>query len=133
MIEGMRRVSLVSLIAAAVVIGHFGYHLVRCCRTQQVEAATVSLPVRPWATDAPAAAPLLESARLLSRTCRLQPPLSEADRAFIERFQTCGVDVREFHDDVLVATASGGDLTGARFRKTPRGWIALATDGSDTH
>ena len=128
MIEGMRRVSLVSLIAAAVVIGHLGYHLVRPCPTQQVGTAAVGLPARPWAASAPAAAPLLETARFLARTCRLQPPLSEADRAFVERFQSCGVDVHEFDDD-LVATAFGPDLTGARFRKTPRGWIALETGG----
>ncbi|HEY7376221.1 MAG TPA: hypothetical protein VIF57_28930 [Polyangia bacterium] len=127
----MRRVSLVSLIAAAVVIGHLGYHLVRSCPTQHPGAVAVNLPARPWAAGATAAAPLLETARLLSHSCRLQPPLSEADRAFIERFQRCGVAVREFDDDVLVATASGGDLTGARFRKTPHGWIALATDGRD--
>jgi len=127
MIEGMRRVSLVSVMAAAVVIGHLGYHLVHRCSTQRVVAA-VDLPPRPWAAGAPAPAPFVETADILSHTCRLQPPLSEADRAFIERFQTCGVDVLEFHDDVLLATAFGRDLTGARFRKTPHGWIALASD-----
>lgn len=126
----MRRVSLVSLIAGAVVIGHLGYHLVRPCPPQRVGTAAMGLPARPWVASAPAAAPLLETARFLAHSCRLQPPLSEADRAFIERFQTCGVDVHEFHDD-LVATTFGPDLTGARFRKTPRGWIALATDGGD--
>jgi hypothetical protein len=131
MIEGMRRVSLVSVMAAAVVIGHLGNHLVHGWPTRHVGAAAVDLPPRPWAAGAPAPAPLVETAGFLSHTCRLQPPLSEADRAFIERFQTCGVDVREFQDDVLLATAFGRDLTGARFRKTPHGWIALATDGSD--
>jgi hypothetical protein len=140
MLEGMRRVSLVSLIAAAVVLGHLAYHLVLLAPLRRPPAqpgqlgqpAAVNLPAKPWAAGTyQAAASVLETAHLLSHTCRLQPPLSEADRAFIERFQTCGVDVREFDDDVLVATAFGGDLPGARFRKTPRGWIALATDGRD--
>jgi hypothetical protein len=128
----MRRVSLVSLIAAAVVIGHLAYHLVPRRLTPPAQlgnAAAVNLPPRPWAAGThQAAVSILETARLLSRTCRLQPPLSEADRAFVERFQSCGVDVHEFDDD-LVATAFGPDLTGARFRKTPRGWIALETGG----
>jgi hypothetical protein len=127
MIEGMRRVSLVSVMAAAVVVGHLAYHLLPLARhpMRKTDAAAVALPPRPWATGAPSTATILQTARFATHTCRLQPPLTEADREFIERFQTCGVDVRELDDDVLVATAFGGTWTGARFRKTPHGWIAL--------
>jgi hypothetical protein len=160
MLEGMRRVSIVSIIAAVVVVGHLAYHLVPrhlAARrpTRQPPVLTAALPPKPWVAGP--VATYIKTAPVLPRACRLQPPLTEADwkpmlaalkplvarevrrypnlasddRAFVHRFETCGVDVRQFDDYVLVMTAFGGYWTGARFRKTPHGWIALQTDGGD--
>jgi hypothetical protein len=157
----MRRVSIVSVIAAVVVVGHLVYHLAprRPAWHPPVVRATfkAALPPKPWAAGP--VATYIKTAPVIPRACQLQPPLTEADREpmldalrplvermdrrypyltrehreFIRRFETCGVDVREFDDQILVATAFGGWWTGARFRKTPHGWIALETVGGDIH
>jgi len=99
MLEGMRPVSIVSFIAAVVVIGHVVPHLL----------APRFLPPQPQAT--------LQSTQgitppLIAPSCQLQPPLAESDRRpmlaaltlryphltaehrdLFRRFQTCGVDV----------------------------------------
>jgi hypothetical protein len=161
MLEGMRRVSIVSVIAAAVVVGHLAYHLVPRRPTRQPSVATTVLPPRPWAAGPVATymktAAVIPPAPVIPQACRLQPPLTEADwkpmlaalrplvertdrrypylardhREFVHRFEACGVDVRQFDDYVLVLTGFGGYWTGARFRKTPHGWIALQTEGGD--
>jgi hypothetical protein len=161
----MRRVPIVSVIAAAVVVGHLAYHLVpvplvphrRPTWHQPVVTPTlaVALPPKPWAAGP--ATTYIKTAPVLPTACRLQPPLTEADwkpmlaalkplvertdrlypslardhREFVHRFETCGVDVRQFDDYVLVLTDFGGYWTGARFRKTSHGWIALQTEGGD--
>ena len=69
--------------------------------------------------------------RLIAREQRRYPYLADDGRRFLRRFEACGVDVRERSDYVLVASAFGGEWLGARFRKTHRGWIALQLDGGD--
>jgi hypothetical protein len=161
----MRRISIVSIvpiIAAAVMVGHVIPHLISEHRptpptTPPPSAAPANLPPKPWGAGSPAA-PVRTAPPLVVRTCRLQPPLTDADwqplldalrplvaredrRApimarfnddFVRRFEACGVDVLETsHDYVVIATPLGGLWTGARFRKTPHGWIALQMDGGD--
>jgi hypothetical protein len=76
--------------------------------------------------------PLLDALRpLVAREEVRNPSLARDSREFLHRFEDCDVDVREFPDHVLVLTPFGGYWTGARFRKTPRGWIALQLDGGD--
>jgi hypothetical protein len=154
----MHRISLVSLIAAGIVIGHVAPHWL---------ASRVHRPAPPPIRQSPeiavvAAPPTLtslatEAPPLVAPACRLQAPLTEADREpmlaalrrliareqhrypyladdgrkFLRRFEACGVDVRERSDYILVASAFGGEWLGARFRKTHHGWIALQLDGGD--
>ena len=102
MLEGMRRVSILSsipILAAVVVIGHVVPHLMARRDRAPQSAAALSAP----GVTAPLIAP----------SCRLQPPLTEADRRpmlaaltlrypyltaehrdLFRRFQTCGVDMR---------------------------------------
>jgi hypothetical protein len=154
MLEGMSRVSIVSSVAAAVVlIGHFAYHLTS--RGAQ-RPGTAQAPVTLQSAAAPPL-PVVQTEPLVARPCRLEPPLTVADRKpmldalrplvareevrypylagdareLLRRFEACSVDVHEFRDYVLVAVPLGGYWTGARFRKTPRGWIALQLDGGD--
>jgi hypothetical protein len=157
----MHRTSLVSLIAAGIVIGHVAPHWFasrfhrppppQALQLEVAETAVVARPATfaPPATDAPAP--------LVAPACRLQPPLTEADREpmlaalrkliareqrrypyladdgrkILRVLETCGVDVRERPDYILVASAFGGEWLGARFRKTHHGWIALQLDGGD--
>lgn len=118
---------MVSFIAAGIVMGHVLPHWL-ASHFHESEP-----PTRHSVLGARAAPAAELPAPLIAPVCELQPPLKDAgqDREFIRRFETCGVDVRELDDDVLVMTPSGGPWTGARFRKTPRGWIALQMDGGD--
>jgi len=100
MIDGMRPVSIVSFIAAVVVVGHVVPHLLapHCCP-----------PAAPATLHAAGA---IATPPLIAPDCRLQPPLAEADRRpmlvaltlryphltaehrdLFRRFQTCGVDL----------------------------------------
>jgi len=118
---------MVSFIAAGIVLGHVLPHWL-ASRFHKPEP-----PTRDSVFAARAAPAAALAAPLVAPVCELQPPLKDAGehREFVRRFETCGVDVREFDDDVLVMTPSGGPWTGARFRKTPHGWIALQIDGGD--
>jgi hypothetical protein len=166
----MHRISLVSLIAAGIVIGHVAPHWLvsRVHRpapppTRRSEIAEIA-DIADIAHIADVAAPATPTSLateapppLVAPACRLQAPLTEADREpmlaalrrliareqrrypyladdgrrFLRRFEACGVDVRERSDYVVVASAFGGEWLGARFRKTNRGWIALQLDGGD--
>ncbi len=154
----MHRIPLVSVIAGCVVVGHVVPHLLAPHpATPRPPATLQSLVTADLAAD-PAAGPAgADPPSLVVPTCRLQPPLTASDREpmldalrplvartdrlypylapdhreFVRRFETCDVDVRDFHDYVLVMTDFGGYWTGARFRKTPHGWIALQTEGGD--
>jgi hypothetical protein len=149
----MHRISLVSLIAAGIVIGHVAPHWL----ASRVHRPAPPMPATPTSPPTEAPPPLVAPA------CRLQAPLTEADREpmlaalrrliareqrrypklpnlpyladdgrrFLRRFEACGVDVRERSDYILVASAFGGEWLGARFRKTHTGWIALQLDGGD--
>jgi len=160
----MHRISLVSLIAAGIVIGHVAPHWLasrvhrpappptrRSDIADIAHIADVAAPATPTSLATEAPPPLAAPA------CRLQAPLTEADREpmlaalrrliareqhrypyladdgrkFLRRFEACGVDVRERSDYFLVASAFGGEWLGARFRKTHHGWIALQLDGGD--
>lgn len=145
----MHRVSLVSVIAVCIVVGHVVPHLLAPRPATPRPPATLQsvVPADPAADPAPLIAPncrlqapltasdrdpMLDALRpLVARTDRLHPYLARDHREFVRRFETCGVDVRNFNDYVLVMTPFGGYWTGARFRKTPRGWIALQMDGGD--
>jgi hypothetical protein len=160
----MRRIPMVSyfipIIAAAVLVGHVVPHLLlQRCAWQPPADAPPSLPPKPW-TAGPTAPALPPAPPLVTRTCRLQPPLTEADwkpmlaalrplvaredlqfpvmasvrDEFLRRFEACGVDVFKHTDYVLVATHFDGHWgmwMGARFRKTPHGWTALQMDEGD--
>ena len=103
MLEGMRRISIVSFIpilAALVVLGHVVPHLM--ARRDHAPPPHATLQSAPGVTPP-----------LIAPTCQLQPPLTEADRRpmlvaltlryphlaagqrdLFRRFQTCGVDMR---------------------------------------
>lgn len=112
---------MVSFIAAGIVMGHVLPHWL---------ASRFHRPQPPPPQELVVAAPATPDAPLVVPICQLQPPLNEADE-LVRRFETCGVGVREFHNDVLVMTPVDGWWTGARFRKTAHGWIALQMDGGD--
>lgn len=114
---------MVSFIAAGIVLGHVLPHwLASHFHTPQPPPRAAVFGAR-----AEPASPLV------APVCELQPPLKDAaaHREFVRRFETCGVDVREFDRDLLVMTPSGGPWGSARFRKTPHGWIALQMDGAE--
>jgi hypothetical protein len=121
----MRRVSMVSFIAAGIVMGHVLPHWLAS------RFHTPEPPTRQSVFGARAAPSAEPASPLVAPICELQPPLNDgaAHREFVHRFEICGVDVRELDRDVLVSTPSGGPWSGARFRKTPHGWIALQMDG----
>jgi len=97
----MRPVSIVSFIAAVVVIGHVVPHLLAPRTVASGPPATLQSTVG------------IATPPLIAPDCHLQPPLSEADRRpmlvaltlryphltaehrdLFRRFQTCGVDVQ---------------------------------------
>jgi hypothetical protein len=157
----MHRISLVSLIAAGIVIGHVAPHWLASRVHRPKPPPTRQADIADIAHIAEVAAPTSLATEapppLVAPACRLQAPLTEADREpmlaalrrlitreqhrypyladdgrrFLRRFEACGVDVRERSDYFLVASAFGGEWLGARFRKTHRGWIALQLDGGD--
>src|SRR6185503_18034667 len=69
MLIDMHRVSLVSVIAACIVVGHVVPHLL---------AHRAPCPAHPHAVLVPR--PAHETPPLLPPTCRLEPPLAQADR-----------------------------------------------------
>jgi hypothetical protein len=149
----MSRVSILSSVAAAVLIGHLFYHLA----SRGVRSPGTAHPRAPLPSAAEPQLPVIQTEPPVARPCRLDPPLTVADqkpmlealrplvaheevrypylardaREFLRRFEAGSVDVHEFRDYVLVATPFGGYWTGARFRKTSRGWTALQLDGGD--
>jgi len=70
----MHRVPLVSVIAACILVGHVVPHLLAPHRPAQRTVVSA----RPRAVMTPRAAP--ETAPLLPPSCRLEPPLAQADR-----------------------------------------------------
>jgi hypothetical protein len=159
----MRRVSLVvSLLAAGVFVGHvlphFLLHSFGSCRSRADRSPRHHFIVAAPAPAEPLAALDSEPAPpLVVPTCRLQPPLTEADREpmlaalrqliareahrypyladdgqkVLRSFETCGVRVHERSGYILVESAFGGEWLGARFRRTSHGWIAMSLDGGD--
>jgi hypothetical protein len=149
----MSRVSIASSVAAAVLVGHLAYHLI----SREAPRLRIAQSPVPRHSAAAVALPALQTEPLVARPCRLEPPLTVADRKpmldalrpliareemqypylardareLLRRFEACSVDVHEFRDYVLVATPFGDYWTGARFRRTPRGWVALQLDGGD--
>jgi hypothetical protein len=148
----MRRVSTVTVLAAVVVIGHLVYHL-RPEPAPPSPAASAPEPsppdTSPVAVDVPAPEPVPCSAyapikpaewKLMSASLRplveraaLRSPIGEYEWEFFRRFELCAVDIFDRPNYLLVAAPFGGFWQGARFRKTPHGWIALELDGGDIH
>jgi len=65
----MRRVSIVSRLAALVVLGHLAYHL-----APRLAPSPGAMQARVGPT--PTAPAVVETASLIARSCRLQPPLA---------------------------------------------------------
>jgi hypothetical protein len=145
----MRRVSTVTVLAAAVVAGHFAYHLLpgpppkpAAPSPEPSVPATLSVAV-----DVPAPDPVPCSAyapikpaewKLMSASLRplvehaaADSPMAGFEWEFLRRFELCTVDIFNRPNYLLVATPFGGFWQGARFRKTVHGWIALGLDGGD--
>ncbi len=145
----MRRVSTVTILAAAVVAGHLAYHLLpgpapkpAAPSPEPSVPATLSVAI-----DVPAPAPVPCSAyapikpaewKLMSASLRplversaLRSPMGKYEWEFFRRFELCAVDIFDRPNYLLVAAPFGGFWEGARFRKTPHGWIALELDGGD--
>ena len=147
----MRRVSTITVLAAAVVVGHLAYHLLLPGPASK-PAAPSPEPSAPAATspvvvDVPAPDPVPCSAyapikpaewKLMSASLRplverasLGSPMGRYEWEFFRRFEMCTVDIFDRPNYLLVAAPFGGFWQGARFRKTAHGWIALQLDGGD--
>jgi hypothetical protein len=150
----MRRFSVVSGIAAAVVAGHLGYHMAPSRPPPPVAVGPgVASPSLVLATPALVEAPpaAFDAAPSPSVPCALQRPLTKADwkpmldalrplvaryelkspdyardyRHFVRCFELCAVNVSQTTDQVIVGCSLGDLWVGAHFRKTPGGWKAL--------
>src|SRR5262245_21609567 len=146
----MRRVSLITVLAAVVVVGHLAYHL-RPGPAQQAPVASAPQSVAPAAVpavpDGPPPAPRLCSAyarikpaewKLMSASLKplveraaLGSPMAKYKWEFFRRFELCAVDIFDQPNYLLVAAPFGGFWEGARFHKTGGHWIALELDGGD--
>jgi hypothetical protein len=120
----MRRLSIVPLIAAAIVVGHVAPHLL--ASHWILDPAVARDPAVTWDRAVTRRSPLrTESPLLVAPTCRLQPPpavgdrepmldalrqliareekrypyLADNDRTMLARFEPCGVIVRR-HSDI---------------------------------
>jgi thiol-disulfide isomerase/thioredoxin len=147
----MRRVSLVTLLAAAVVVGHLAYHLIPKPASQPPTPSALepsSHATMPVVVDVPAPEPVPCSAyapirpaewKLMSASlqplvetdARRSPKFAKYEWEFFRRFEICAVDIREQPNYLLVATPFDSFWTGARFSKTSRGWIALDLVGGE--
>lgn len=148
----MRRVSTVFVLAAAITVGHLGYHLlprparqpaappapppavIEATPPATVEAAPpASAPCSAYAPIKPAEWKLMSASLrpLVENAARRDPSWAKYDWEFFRRFELCGVDIRERPNYLLAMTPFGGFWQGARFRKTNHGWIALQLDGGD--
>src|SRR5262249_51825010 len=123
----MRRVSIVSCIAALVVAGHLAYHLVPR-PWAEAPVAAVSLPPSPGVSGPPP--PAVGPPPLVVSTCRLQPPLrEEADR------EPMLAALRQLiAREVLSYPHLAGDGDGRnvlRRLETCGGWLALGLAAGD--
>ena len=145
----MRRVSLVTVLAAVVVVGHLAYHMTSRPALQPTApppraVAPSTLPAVPegpspartlcsaYAPIRPAEWKLMTaSLRPLVERAALGSPMARYEWEFFRRFEMCAVDIFDRPNYLLVAAPFGGFWQGARFRKTAHGWIALQLDGGD--
>jgi hypothetical protein len=109
----MRRLSIVPLIAAAIVVGHVMPHLLATrCRTSDPPGRLRSAPdsespllVAPTCRLRPPATlvdrePMLDALRqLIAREEKRYPTLADNDGTMLARFDACGVIVRR-HSDI---------------------------------
>jgi len=145
----MRRVSTVTVLAAAVVAGHLAYHLLpgpapkpAAPSPEPSIPATLSVavdvpapdpvPCSAYAPIKPAEWKLMSaSLRPLVESAALRGPMGKYEWEFFRRFELCAVDIFDRPNYLLVAAPFGGFWEGARFRKTAHGWIPLELDGGD--
>lgn len=153
----MRRVGVVPVLAAAVVVGHLAYH------RYAPRVATVPAPAAP-APVAPALAAAVPSPRpepphcadregltdpewqqmrgslerLVAEQPKRDPDFRGIYAVLVNRFANCAVGVHRKPGDwgvrkheLFVETGLGGLWVGAHFKKTKAGWVAYAFDGGD--